>query len=217
MDRSPEILEEGSTAGDQAAVVLSLPLADTQRERADAARNREAIICAAQRLISTCGADGVTMDAVACAAGVGKGTLFRRFGDRAGLFRALVDERERAFQEDFIRGEPPLGPGAPARARLVAFGHRLLDEVELQGDMLAAAEAGAGGERLRHQVYAAHRVHVGMLLRDAAPAGDVDYLADVLLAALTAEVILYQRRALEMPLDRLKDGWVQLLDGLVSE
>ncbi len=157
------------------------------------------------------------MDAVACQAGVGKGTLFRRFGDRAGLFRALIDERERAFQEGFIRGAPPLGPGACAHLRLVAFGHRLLEEIEIQGDLLAAAEAGAGGERLRHQVYAAHRVHLRTLLRDACPAGDADYLADVLLGALAAELVLYQRRVLEMPLDRLKEGWVQLLDGLVGE
>jgi AcrR family transcriptional regulator len=193
-----------------------LPLVDSPRERADAARNREAIICAAQRLISKTGVDCVTMDDVACEAKVGKGTLFRRFGDRAGLFRALVDERERAFQEAFIRGAPPIGPGAPSRARLIAFGHRLLEEIEIQGDLLAAAEAGDSGERLRHDVYAAHRAHVRMLLRDAAPTGDADYLADVLLGALAAELVIYQRRALAMPLDRLKEGWVQLLDGLVS-
>ena len=32
------------------------------------------------------------MDAVAAAAGVGKGTLFRRFGDRAGLVRAVISD-----------------------------------------------------------------------------------------------------------------------------
>ena len=53
------------------------------------------------------------MEAVACEAGVGKGTLFRRFGDRASLFHALIDDRERDFQEAFIRGPAPLGPGAP--------------------------------------------------------------------------------------------------------
>ena len=39
------------------------------------------------------------MDAVAEAAGVGKGTLYRRFGDRNGLAYAILDEREREFQE----------------------------------------------------------------------------------------------------------------------
>jgi AcrR family transcriptional regulator len=156
------------------------------------------------------------MDEVACAAGVGKGTLFRRFGDRAGLLRALLDERERAFQEDFIRGEPPLGPGAPARERLVAFGHRLLEEVEIQGDLLLGAETWTPGERLVHSVYAAHRAHLAVLLREVDPACDPQYLADVLLGALAAEVVLYQRRVLGMPLARLKDGWLALLDRLLG-
>ena len=154
------------------------------------------------------------MDEVACAAGVGKGTLFRRFGDRAGLLRALLDERERAFQEDFIRGAPPLGPGAPARERLIAFGHRLLEEIEIQGDLLVAAEARSAGrapvsQRLRRSPRPRSRA-----ARDGAPARDTDYIADVLLGALAAEVVLYQRRVLGMPLQRLKDGWRQLLDGV---
>jgi len=199
-------------------ISFGLPLLEPARqERADAARNRSAILCAAERLFSQRGAEGVTMDEVACAAGVGKGTLFRRFGDRAGLLRALLDERERAFQEDFIRGAAPLGPGAPAHERLIAFGERLLEEVEIQGDLLLAAETGAPGERLLHSVYAAHRAHVAMLLRDASPAGDTEYTSDALLGALAAELVLYQRRVLGMPLRRLKDGWVEMVDRLLGE
>jgi AcrR family transcriptional regulator len=194
-----------------------LPLVESVRhERADAARNRTAILCAAERLVAERGASCVTMDEVATAARVGKGTLFRRFGDRAGLLRALLDERERAFQEDFIRGQPPLGPGVPARERLVAFGHRLLEETEIQGDLLLGAETWTPGERLRHSVYAAHRAHLSALLREADPACDPQYLADVLLGALAAEVVLYQRRVLGMPLERLKDGWLALLDLLLG-
>lgn len=215
MDHSPEIastrLHEGSTE------LPALPLIEPARlERADAARNRNAIMCAAARLVAERGADCVTMDEIACAAGVGKGTLFRRFGDRIGLLRALLDERERTFQEDFIRGAPPLGPGVPGRERLIAFGDRMLDEIELQGDLIVEAEAGAPGERLLHSVYGAHRAHVAALIREVLPAGDSDYLADVLLGTLAAEVVLYQRRVLGMPLARLKDGWLALLDCLTA-
>jgi AcrR family transcriptional regulator len=212
VDQSPNTREERQRGE---ACPACLPLVDSPRERADAARNRGAILCAAERLVAERGADCVTMDEVASAAGVGKGTLFRRFGDRAGLLRALLDERERAFQEDFIRGEPPLGPGVSACERLVAFGHRLLDEVEIQGDLLLAAETWTPGERLAHSVYATHRAHVAGLLRELALRCDPEYAADVLLGALAAEVVLYQRRVLAMPLARLKDGWVALLDGLV--
>ena len=58
----------------------------------------------------------VSMDDVARAACVGTGTLYRRFGDRAGLALALLDEHTRAFQDALIAGPPPLGPGAPGGA-----------------------------------------------------------------------------------------------------
>jgi hypothetical protein len=39
----------------------------------------------------------------------------------------------------------------------------------------------------------------------------------VLLCALAAEVVLYQRRVLGMPLQRQRNGWVELLDGLLGK
>lgn len=142
---------------------------------------------------------------------VGKGTLFRRFGDRAGLLRALPDGSERTFQEGFIRGPAPLGPGGSAAERLVAFGHRLLAMIEIQGDLLAAAESGPRGQRLNHSVYAVYRLHVTTLLREIAPERDVDYMADALVATLAADLVLHQRRVRGLPLERLEDGWEELV------
>src|ERR1700730_12646456 len=99
-------------------------------ERADAARNRERILCAARRLFDERGAGCVSMDEIAEAAGVGKGTLFRRFGSRASLAAAGLSERERYRREAITRGEPPLGSGAPAQERLIAFGEAMLDTLE---------------------------------------------------------------------------------------
>ncbi len=186
-------------------VLPELPV--VRRERADAARNREAILCAAARLVEERGADCVTMDDVAGAAGVGKGTLFRRFGDRPSLLRALLDDRERTFQEGFIRGLPPLGPGAPPLERLIAFGHELLQLIEVQGDLLAASETGSPGLRLRHQVYATYHMHVGTLLRQAAPDADVEVLTDALLGTIAVDVVLFQRRELGLSLERIQAGW----------
>src|ERR1700736_4696436 len=134
-------------------------------ERADAARNRERILCAARRLFDERGAGCVSMDEIAEAAGVGKGTLFRRFGSRASLAAAVLSERERTFQEGIIRGEPPLGPGAPAGERLIAFGEALLDTLELHSELLLAAETGAA--RFSHPAYTVHRLHVMLLLKEA--------------------------------------------------
>ena len=110
------------------------------RERADAARNRERILAAAGTLVDECGGiDGVSMDDVAKRAEVGTGTLYRRFGDRAGLAFALLDEQTKEFQNALISGPPPLGPGVPAAERLHAFGAGFLDLLETHAELMVAA------------------------------------------------------------------------------
>src|ERR1700682_6724641 len=95
-------------------------------ERGDAARNRALLLDAARRVIAERGADAVTTDDIAAAAGVGKGTLFRRFGSRAGLMIVLLDEDEQAEQQAFLFGPAPLGPSAPPLDRLLAYGRARL-------------------------------------------------------------------------------------------
>ncbi|HEX4188063.1 MAG TPA: helix-turn-helix domain-containing protein [Solirubrobacteraceae bacterium] len=178
-------------------------------ERADAARNRERILRAARRLFGERGVSCVSMDEIAEAAGVGKGTLFRRFGSRASLAAAVLSERERAFQEGFIRGEPPLGPGAPPQERLIAFGEALLDTLELHSELLLAAESGAA--RFAHPAYRVHRLHVMLLLGEADARCDSEVLADTLLSGFSAELFVYLRRGRGLELERLKEGWRELV------
>ena len=99
-----------------------LSLGAPHAERADAARNRLRLLATAREMLAEQGADTLTMDALAERAGLGKGTVFRRFGTRAGIFHALLDDDERVFQERVLSGPPPLGPGAPPLDRLMAYG-----------------------------------------------------------------------------------------------
>jgi AcrR family transcriptional regulator len=193
-------------------VERELPVAgQPPRERRDAARNREAILAAARRLFEREGPAAVSMERVAEEAGVGKGTIYRRFGDRASLATALLDASERELQEAIIRGPAPLGPGAPAAERLVAFGHAWLDVLANHGDVVLASEHGPVGTRFRGAVYASHRAHLILLLRDARPDADAEYLADALLAALASELVLFLRTDRQMELDRIKQGWAELV------
>ena len=183
-----------------------LPLIGSQSERADAARNRQKILDAAERLIARHGMANVSMDLVAEEAGVGKGTIFRRFGDRAGLAHALLDERAREFQEAFIRGEPPLGPGAPPVDRLRAFGHAMMDILESHGDVVLAAEFGPHA-RFRAAPYHVYRAHVMSLLGELDPRLDAAYHADSLLAVLAADQYLFLRRERGMSVEQVRAGW----------
>jgi AcrR family transcriptional regulator len=165
-----------------------------QRERADAARNRRMILRAAEDLLARSGTGHVSIDEVAAAAGVGKGTVFRRFGSRAGLMRALVEERVRALSESVASGPPPLGPGAPAVERLAAF----LDAVvEIAADNAAVMSAyehaltALESEAVSHQansVYQDWHAHVSALLAGARPGLDAELLADFLLSFLHSDL-----------------------------
>jgi AcrR family transcriptional regulator len=185
-------------------------------ERADAKRNRAKILAAAEQLFAEHGTEAVSMDAVAEAAGVGKGTLYRRFGDRSGLARAILDERDREFQERFIRGEPPLGPGADPVDRLVAFGEGVIELIANYGDLIMAAQVGKAGARFAGPVYATYRMHIHGLLRDVDPRIDADYFADIVLASLNAEMYGFWQSDVGLDKARITSGFRQLVTSIAS-
>jgi AcrR family transcriptional regulator len=196
--------------------MFDLPLLQpdpTPRERADAARNRARILAAAEELVAEQGIEAVSMEAVARAACVGTGTLYRRFGDRAGLAFALLDEHTRDFQNALISGPPPLGPGVPASERLRAFGAGYIDLLERHAELMVAASPSGKDGIGPHSLYA---THLAILLREAAPHVDAVFTAEALLATL-APWHHVRLRAQDWPLERLYAGWNGLVDGLSRE
>jgi AcrR family transcriptional regulator len=178
------------------------------QERGDAARNRALLLDAARRLVAERGADAVTMDDVAAAAGVGKGTLFRRFGNRASLMMVLLDEDERASQQAFLFGPPPLGPDAPPMDRLVAFGRERMRFVHAHHELLSAAHR---DPHTRHVGAAAvQRRHVLVLLHAAHTSGDLDVQTDALLALLDPDYVEHQLNDGGHTLQTLGDAWESL-------
>jgi AcrR family transcriptional regulator len=193
-----------------------LPIAgDPPRERADAARNRERILAAVRDLVRTSTPCDVSIDDIAARAGVGKGTIYRRFGDRGGLMQAVLDDREHAFQAAVLSGPPPLGPGAPAPERLQAFLCALVDQLEDVGDLIAEVETGHQWATSPPQRF--RRMHVTMLLNEARPDLDAPPLADALLGSLTAEAYHHQRRSAGYSSDRIKRATRELTRGLLND
>ncbi|MFC3438044.1 TetR/AcrR family transcriptional regulator [Nocardia seriolae] len=180
----------------------------SSHERSDAARNRQLLLDAAEALVRECGADAVTMDAVAKLAGVGKGTVFRRFGNRAGLMLALLDQSDQKLQWAYMFGPPPLGPGAPPVERLVAFGRARLALVEVEGDVRKNANIGG---QYAGPPYNIAKTHVSLLLRQAQAPGDIGLTADTLLAALDAALVLHQIRELGYTMEQVGAHWESLV------
>ncbi|MFE3448242.1 TetR/AcrR family transcriptional regulator [Nonomuraea sp. NPDC059194] len=167
--------------------VLEILRSRPPQERADAARNREKVLAAAARLFADRGVEAVSMDAVAAEAGVGKGTLFRRFGDKSGLAVALLDARERDLQERILSGPPPLGPGAAPAERLAAFVEAYLDYLFAHLDLVRMSETASPGARYRIGAYGFWHRHVAILLGQALPDADPEVLSHAVLAVLAGE------------------------------
>jgi AcrR family transcriptional regulator len=167
---------------------VPLPLVDPppRPERADAARNRARVLAAAERLFAARGAREVSMEDIAREAGVGKGTLYRRYPDRAALAVALLDEHERRLQERLLGGPPPLGPGAPPAQRLAAFYAAMVELLARHLDLALAAETGAA--RYRTGAYGFWRAHVHALVVEAGVDDPDDVLAELLLAPLAVDL-----------------------------
>ena len=92
-------------------------LSDESALRADAQKNRELILSAAEELFLEKGA-GVPLEEVAKRAGVGIGTLYRRFPTREALLAATSNERFLSLAETSRARDPDLTPGDAVRAYL---------------------------------------------------------------------------------------------------
>jgi AcrR family transcriptional regulator len=188
----------------------------TRAERADAARNRLHLLATARQMLAEQGADRLTMDGLAERAGLGKGTVFRRFGTRAGIFQALLDDDERAFQQQVLSGPPPLGPGATPMERLIAYGRAracfLVRHRDIARAALDGSQPGPAGRRTPMS-----QVHIRMLLAQLSlDRVDLDMLTIQLAAALDGPVLLYLSSAELADADeveqRIGQAWQDLVE-----
>ncbi|MFW0786685.1 helix-turn-helix domain-containing protein [Gordonia sp. CPCC 206044] len=184
-------------------------------ERADAARNRRLLLAAAKDLIDNHGAAAVSMDAVARAAGVGKGTVFRRFGNRTGLMMALLDHSETEIQRAYMSGPPPLGPGAPPLTRLLAYGRARLKLTVDHLDILLEA-GGASGEFIDHPVWAASNRHVQILLDQLGFTDQLDVTAIAVQAPLQASAVRHLREFVGLDLETITTQWERMVTALAA-
>ncbi|WP_314412825.1 TetR/AcrR family transcriptional regulator [Streptomyces kroppenstedtii] len=189
---------------------------DSRRLRVDAARNHARLLDAAARIAQEHGLKHLTMEAVATAAGVGKGTVFRRFGDRTGLLQALLQHSEDTFQAAHLNGLDQADGRDKAIQQLRAFGvaaiRRYAEEMELQ----IAAEP-SPDQRYRRAPRRSYHERVSVLLSLAAPEADAELFSHALLGYLEPALLRHLTDQCNVPLQRLEKGWLELVSRLTQE
>ena len=193
------------------------------RERADAAANRQQILTAARDLFEQRGVEQVTMDDIAHAAGVGKGTLYRRYPDKAALVVALMDACFVNFERETLEEIEALSAHSSAIDQLHAFLDRLIGWTEEHTQWLGViADQSTGSRRGSGRCGPIYRWLHGVvvyLLRQASAAGEANvddavYAADVILSAVDVDLYVFQRHERHYSPEQIRAGLHQLVEGL---
>jgi AcrR family transcriptional regulator len=192
-------------------------------ERADAVANRALILETADALFAAQGVANVNMAEIAKTAGVGKGTLYRRFANKGELCLALMDTQMRTFQETMlVRMREMSAQSVPALDQLAAFldalvlftdqHYPLLCEVQQHRDALDEI----GVARPHFWQYMTVRGLLEKARQEGSLPADADtpFLAEALLAPLTASLFRYQLNHLGFSLARISAGLQTIISGL---
>ena len=185
--------------------------------RKDAVRNRKAVLAAADALFDRCESpEDVTMADVAAAAGVGKGTLFRAFGDRRGLLLALYGARVEPIREAVAAGPPPLGPGTPPLERVPAVLDALLCfKFDNRRLALALEETGSSSPYQAAHYQQWHDLLQAMLAKIPG-LNDTGFTAHVLLAATRADLIEYLAGHERVPRETMRAQLASFTAGILT-
>lgn len=187
-------------------------------ERADAAKNRQRILRAVRQLLGETPFEDIKMQDIAKAAGVGQGTLYRRFANKGELSEALFAEDMVRFREETESYLEQRAGTIPALARLEWLVARKVRFIDAHLPLFLASHESAGADRFEcykrdHHLWMV--AWVGKLLREAQAKGetnlgDVVFATDALLAAFSPPLLAYQRRELGFSLERVISGVTEL-------
>jgi AcrR family transcriptional regulator len=206
-------------------IPLLMVNAEPKRERRDAVENRERILETAVSLFAEQGVHTISMADIAKAAGVGKGTLYRRFANKGELCLALMDTQMRDFQNDsFARMQQSAIDGVPPLTQLTQFIDSLIYFTEAHAPLLCEVQRegmldGLSDERAQLPHFWQHMTVSGLLKtavfnNQLSPTIDIEYTADALLAPLKADIFRFQRTVRGFSLERISAGLQQLIMGL---
>jgi AcrR family transcriptional regulator len=190
-----------------------------RKERQDALENRRQILEAAKRLFAEQGIDNTSMHEIARAAGVGQGTLYRRFAHKGELCHALLEKDLEEFTERIDAALEGANAPASALSRLNVLITEKIWLTDQHVPLLAAIDEAASGTRrfmfFRSSFHIWLHAKLALLMREAIAKDevaemDVEFTADAILAVTSPMVISHQRQCLGFSLDRITKATLEL-------
>ena len=197
---------------------------DPGGERSDAAANRKLLLQTARRLFAAHGVPAVTMADIAREAGVGKGTLYRRFANKGQLCYALLDQGLQDFQNGVLRQLRQMAAeGMPALKQLDSFLDALVHyTVEFLPYLCEVGQADIGPAERFNLPHRWQMLTIRVLLSEAVERGearadlDVDMIAALLVGPLNALVLRAYLEGLGFEVERVSAGLRTLVAGLAA-
>lgn len=193
-----------------------------RRERRDAAEHRRRVLQAARELFLSKGVDATSMYEIAKRAGVGQGTLYRRYAHKGDLCMALLDENGQQFRSDIaalVHDDQ-----TSALDRIDAMWQRMIAFNEENAHLLGAIVDAACGPRrtdaYNSPFYTWLHGMTAQLLQQAIDHGEarsinISCVTDMLLAPLAIDLYLHQRKDRGYSADQILQSLRHLLlDGL---
>jgi len=192
----------------------SLNVIDNSRSRSDAVKNRALLLATAKRLFTEQSVAGVTMSAVADAAGVGKGTLYRHFENKLELSMALLDEDQRDLQDRTLRRMREMGGTLDT---LKWFIGEVLLFTERNSELLcvSAGENGPVGS-LAHPAHWWWRTTIRGLVAQINPSCDADYIADAIFVLLDVHNIYFLRTERHYSLEQVMTNMQEMVGRILT-
>ncbi len=192
----------------------SLNVIDNSRSRADAIKNRALLLATAKRLFAEQSVAGVTMSAVADAAGVGKGTLYRHFENKLELSMALLDEDQRDLQDRTLRRMRETGGTLDTLKWFIA---EVLLFTERNSELLCvnAGEGGPSGS-LAHPAHWWWRTTIRGLVAQINPSCDADYIADAIFVLLDVHNIYFLRTERRYSLEQIVNNMQDMVGRMLT-
>lgn len=199
-----------------------LPSAE-KSERKDAAENRQLILATASRLFAENGVENVCMSEIAKAAGVGKGTLYRRFCGKGELCLALLDTELQRFQNTVLRTfRQQTAEGLTGHQQLNWFIDHAVQFTDSHLSLMVEISE-AGSENTVQDVNQPHfwmEMTVQALLHHMKEQGeisadlDLDYVTSALLSPLDARIMKAHRINRGFSTTQISHGLQSLIDSL---